>query len=93
MEFIVKLTHILNMISGAAVILVGIAAYLFFDAVVPLLLAVGLVIVGPLEDLLKRYLKLPGVQPDQTKQFVDQITSLVLVLLLLAAVLLSFGTP
>jgi hypothetical protein len=53
------------------------------------LLALGLAAVGPIEDLLMRYLRLSRVTPEQTKKSVDQGTSLVFVILLLAAVLLS----
>ena len=89
MDIVLQVLRVLNYIFGGAVLLVGFGAYIFSGALVPLLLALGLAAVGPVEDLLMRYLRLSGVTPEQTKKLVDQGTSLVFVILLLAAVLLS----
>jgi hypothetical protein len=53
------------------------------------LLALGLAAVGPIETLLMRYLHLSGLTPEQNKNLIDKSTSLVYVILLLAAVLLT----
>ncbi len=89
MDIVLQVLRVLNYIFGGAVLLVGFGAYIISGVLVPLLLALGLAAVGPIEDLLMRYLRLPGVTPEQTKKLVDQGTSLVFVILLLAAVLLS----
>ena len=89
MSTMLRILRVLNYILGAAVVLIGIGAYVLGGAVIPLLLALGLLAVGPLEDLLVRYLHLPGVDPELVKTLINQGTSLILVLLLLAAVLLS----
>ncbi len=89
MERLLRILQALNYVFGLPVIVLGIVAYIRSRALVPLLLGVALAIAGPLEDLLKRFLRLPGVPPEQTRQLVDLGTSLAFVLLLLAAVLLT----
>jgi hypothetical protein len=90
MEIFVRILRVLNYIFGIAVILIGLGAYILSGAVIPLLLALGLAAVGPLEDLLMRYLHLPGVDPELTKDLINQGTSLILVLFLLISIFLSF---
>ena len=91
MKTLVLVLRILNYISGAALILIGIGAFVLYRSSVPFLIALALIIVGPVEDLLERYLKLPGVEPEQTKTLIDQSTSLAFILLLLWAMLISLG--
>ena len=58
--------------------------------IVPLLLLIGLLIVGPVEDLLKRHLVGVPVDPGPvTAQIIDRATSLALILILIAAGLLA----
>ena len=90
MAFLIWILRVLNYIFGTAVILAGLGVYFLRGAVVPLLLALGLIAVGPLEDLLTRYLRLPGVDPEQTKELINQGTSLTLVFFLFLAIFLSF---
>jgi hypothetical protein len=89
MDFLLRILRILNYIFGIAVILIGIGAFILSGSLIPLLLALGLIAVGPLEDLLMRYLHLPGVDPEQTKDLINQGTSLVLVVFLLIAIFLA----
>jgi hypothetical protein len=89
MDLLLRVLRWLNILFGGAVILIGLGAFFFTGAVAPLLLALGLIVVGPLEDWLMNHLRLPGVDPVQTQKLIDQGTSLVFVLLLLAALLLS----
>jgi hypothetical protein len=89
MDLLLRVLRWLNILFGGALILIGIGAFLFSRAVVPLLLALGLIVVGPLKDRLMNRLRLPGVDPVQTQKLVDQGASLIFVLLLLAALFLS----
>ena len=86
MTTIIRILRVLAWISGIALIAVGLWAFFAKGAVVPLLIVVALVVVGPVEDILKKRLRLPGVDPDTTRALVDQATSLGFILLLLAAV-------
>jgi len=90
MDILIGILRILNYIFGTAVILIGLGVYFLSGAVVPLLLALGLAAVGPIEDLLTRYLRIPGADPEQTKELINQGTSLTLVLFLFLAIFLSF---
>jgi hypothetical protein len=92
MAILLKLLRVLNYIIGVAVILVGLGAYIFSSATISLLLALGIVAVGPLEDLLMSHPRLPGVDPEHTKDLINQGTSLILVLFLLLAIFLSMRT-
>jgi hypothetical protein len=78
-----------NIVVGGALIIVGIGASLWAGRWIPFLLALAVIIVGPLEDLLIKYLRLPGVDPESTKTLVDQTTSLLFLLLLFAALFIS----
>lgn len=89
MNILLRVLRILNYIFGSAVILIGLGAYFLRGSVIPLLLALGLAAVGPIEDLLMRYLRLPGVDPEQTEDLINQGTSLILVIFLLLAIFLS----
>jgi hypothetical protein len=53
--------------------------------VIPFYLALGLIAVGPLEDLLVRALGQTRNPPNPPRELIDQLTSLVLELFLLAA--------
>jgi len=89
MDTFLQLLRYLNYIFGGAVLIVGFGAYIVNRSLVPLLLALGLAAVGPIETLLMRYLHLSGLTPEQNKNLIDQTTSLVYVVLLLAAVILT----
>jgi hypothetical protein len=89
MDFFLQILHYLNLIFGGAVLIIGFGAYIVNRSLVPLLLALGLAAVGPIETLLMRYLHLSGLTPEQNKNLIDKSTSLVYVILLLAAVLLT----
>ena len=85
MRFITSLLKVINIILGAVLIIGGTAAYFLWGKVIPFYLALGLVAVGPLEDLLVRTLGQTGNPPSPLRALIDQITSLVLELFLLAA--------
>ena len=89
MDTFLTLLRYLNYIFGGAALLIGYGAFILYGSLVPLLLALGLTAVGPLETLLMRYMKLSGLTPEQNKNLIDQGTSLVYVVLLLAAVILT----
>lgn len=89
MNTVILVLRVLNYIIGAALLIIGIGAFILNGAVVPFLIALALIAVGPVEDLLNRYLKLPGVDPAQTKTLIDQSTSLTFIVLLIAAMLVS----
>ena len=89
MDTFLTLLRYLNYIFGGAALLIGYGAFILNGSLVPLLLALGLTAVGPLETLLMRYMKLSGLTPEQNKNLIDQGTSLVYVVLLLAAVILT----
>lgn len=89
MDLLLRVLRWLNILFGGALILIGIGAFFFTGTVVPLLLALGLIVVGPLKDWLMNRLRLPGVDPVQTQKLVDQGASLIFVLLLLVALFLS----
>jgi hypothetical protein len=89
MDTLLLILRYLNYIFGGAVLLIGYVAFILYGSIVPLLLALGLTAVGPIETLLMRYLKLSGLTQDQNKRLIDYSTSLVYVILLLAAALLS----
>ena len=91
MNTVILILRILNYITGAALLIIGIGAFILYRSTVPFLIALALIAVGPVEDLLNRYLKLPGVDPAQTKTLIDQSTSLTFILLLIAAMLVSLG--
>jgi hypothetical protein len=81
--------HWANLLVGGALIIVGIGASLWIGGWIPFLLALAVIIVGPLEDLLMKHLRLPGVDPESTKTLVDQTTSLLFLLLLFAVLFIS----
>jgi hypothetical protein len=89
MDTFLTLLRYLNYIFGGAALLIGYGAFILYGSLVPLLLALGLTAVGPLETLLMRYVKLSGLTPEQNKNLIDQGTSLVYVVLLLVAVILT----
>lgn len=93
MDTFLTILKYLNYIFGGAALLIGYGAFILYGSLVPLLLALGLTAVGPLETLLMRYMKLSGLTPEQNKNLIDQGTSLVYVVLLLAAVLLTVYGP
>ena len=79
----------LNYLAGGLLVFVAVASYVRLQAVVPALLALAVLIVGPGEDLLNRYLVLPGVDPATMLALVDQGTSLAFVVLLIVGALSS----
>lgn len=89
MDTFLTILKYLNYIFGGAALLIGYGAFILYGSLVPLLLALGLTAVGPLETLLMRYMKLSGLTPEQNKNLIDQGTSLVYVVLLLVAVILT----
>jgi hypothetical protein len=89
MDTFLTILKYLNYIFGGAALLIGYGAFILYGSLVPLLLALGLTAVGPIETLLMRYFKLSGLTPEQNKKLIDYGTSLVYVVLLLAAVILT----
>ena len=89
MDIAIRWLRNLNYVFGIAVLLLGLGGFFLRDSIVALLLAIALFVVGPLEDLLNRLLRQKGTDPAQTKELVNQGTSLTFVLILLAVILIS----
>jgi len=89
MESFNKVLRWLNYIFGIALIVFGLGAFALRGSWIGLLLAVALIAVGPLEDLLNKRLRIPGVPQEQTKVFINQSTSLTFIVLLLVVLFLS----
>ncbi len=89
MAKIIPIIRYANLVFGIAVILLGLGAFILYRSTVPLLLAIGLAVVGPFEDLLYKYFKLGSLTPEENKGLINQGTSLVFEIFLLAALLLS----
>ena len=85
MGILTTLLKIINILLGVVLILGGIAAYFLTGVQIPLFLALGLLAVGPLEDILVRFLGQSSEQPSPPRALIDQATSLVLELFMLAA--------
>ncbi|MFO7245574.1 MAG: hypothetical protein FWJ62_01455 [Thermaerobacter sp.] len=87
---VVRLLRRLNLAAALALAAVAVLRLLHQGAVVPMLLLAGLLIVGPVEDWLKRRVVSRPVDPGPpAAQVVDQATSLALILILVAAALLA----
>ena len=89
MDIAIRVLRNLNYVFGIAVLLLGLGSFFLRDSIVALLLAIALFVVGPLEDLLNIILRQKGTDPAQTKELVNQGTSLTFVLILLAVILIS----
>lgn len=89
MDRIIMVLRVLNYIIGTIVLVAGFLGFLVSRSPVPLLLALALTAVGPVEDILSKKLHLNKVDPVETKELVNQSTSLTFVILLLAAILLT----
>jgi hypothetical protein len=89
MDIAIRWLRNLNYVFGIAVLLLGLGGFFLRDSIVALLLAIALFVVGPLEDLLNIILRQKGTDPAQTKELVNQGTSLTFVLILLAVILIS----
>lgn len=84
MERITRVLHLLGFAAGAAVIAFGLARGLIDGATGPLLIALAVVVVGPVEDGLNR---LTRHAPSEASQkawitLIDRATSLIFLLLL-----------
>lgn len=89
MDRIIKVLRILNYIFGTVVLLAGFLGFIFYRSPIPLLLALALTAVGPLEDILNKKVHLSRIDPLKTKDLVNQSTSLTFVILLLASILIA----
>lgn len=90
MRGMVRLLRILNLAAAVLLAVVAFARLLGDGAVVPMLLFAGLMIVGPVEDWLKRRFVGAPLDPGPvTARLIDQATSLALILCLIAAGLLA----
>ncbi len=89
MQRLLRALQILNLLYGAGVILLGVYLYQQTGGIVSLLLAIGVIIVGPLESLLLRLVRMPGVGPELTTALIDQSTSLAFLITMLVALLAS----
>lgn len=89
MDRIIKVLRILNYIFGTVVLLAGFLGFIFYRSSIPLLLALALTAVGPLEDILNKKVHLSRIDPLKTKELVNQSTSLTFVILLLASILIA----
>jgi len=76
-------------VLGAAVILAGVVRFIASGAVPALLIAIAVLVVGPGEDVLKRWVRARAGSPKEALEWetlVDRATSLAFLALLLAAV-------
>lgn len=89
MNKIIMVLRVLNYLIGTTVLVVGFLSFLLYRSPVPLLLALALTAVGPVEDILNKKLHLSNIDPSKTKEIVNQSTSLTFVILLLAAILIA----
>lgn len=86
---IIRVLRYLNYVFGTLVLVVGLIGFIIYRSLPALLLAIALAAVGPIEDILSKKLHLPGVDPAETKELVNQSTSLTFVLLLLVVIVVS----
>lgn len=87
----ISLLTMAGTVAGAAVIFTGIALFFAAGSVPSLLISLSVIIVGPVEDLLSRWVERrtePGTARVEGILVVDRTTSLVFLLLLLTAMLL-----
>jgi|SRR5690606_36332530 len=78
-------------VVGAALILGGAVRFLASGSVPALLIALAVLVVGPGEDMLKRWVRGRAVSQEEAAQWetlVDRATSLIFLVLLLAAIVL-----
>ena len=88
MQAVTGILRLFNYAMAVAVLVYGLSSYVQSRDPIPLLIVVGLATVGPIEDLLMR-LRIPGADPQEYKRLVDQGTSLVLLVALLAVLFLA----
>ena len=85
----VALLRGLNLGTCAVLVLIAAAQYITRGLWGPLILTAGILIAGPIEDILMHYLaEQPPQKGDCVSQLIDQLTSWLLCLALLAASLL-----
>jgi uncharacterized Tic20 family protein len=89
MTVTIRWLRYLNYFFGSLVMIAGILGFVFYNSIPALLLAFALAAVGPIEDILNKKLKLSGIDPAQTKELVNQGTSLTFVIILLIVIFLS----
>ena len=89
MQAATRILRALAWISGFALIAAGLWAFWTGGAIVPPLIVSAPVVVGPVEDLVKMRLRLPGVEPMLTEELVNQAPSPGFIRLPLAELLLS----
>lgn len=89
MDTFIKVLRYLDYIFGFVVIVGGFVVFIITRALVPLLLAVGLLVVGPVENWLESYFHVPKMAETPPKAIINQVTSLVLEICMIAAILLS----
>lgn len=85
----IRVLRYLNYIFGTLVLIVGLIGFFLYHSTPALLLAIALAAVGPVEDILSKKLHLPGVDPAETKELVNQSTSLTFVILLLVVIVIT----
>jgi hypothetical protein len=86
---VIRWLRYLNYIFGALVLIAGLIGFIVYQSISALLLAIALAAVGPVEDFLNKKLKLPGMDPAETKELINQGTSLIFVIILLIVIVLS----
>lgn len=89
MDRILWLLRLWNYIFGTIVLLAGFMGFVIFRSPIPLLLALALTAVRPVEDLLNKRPHLANVDLVRTKELVNQSTSLTFVVPLLVAILIA----
>jgi hypothetical protein len=90
-SLIIRWLKYFNYFFGICLLIAGLYGFLFRNSITALLLALALAVVGPIEDILNKKLRLPNVDPAQTKELVNQSTSLLFIIILLVVILLSIG--
>ena len=78
-------------VAGAALIFAGVVRYIASGSVPALLIAVAVLVVGPGEDVLKRWVRARAASPKEAERWetvVDRATSLLFLLVLLTTVIL-----
>jgi hypothetical protein len=89
MERVTQGLKVLGWVLGGIVIVYGVARFVAAGAVPALLIALAVMIVGPLEDLLKAAVRRQAAPPEQKErlvQLMDQATSAAFLILLILAI-------
>ena len=88
-EQVAQWLKILGWVLGAVVIIYGVARFLAAGSAPALFIALAVVIVGPIEELLKAAVRrqaAPAEEQERLLQLMDQITSVSFLILLLLAI-------